>query len=395
LRFSSAPNTSPAANLETASTGLMRGLRLHDFFDYWVKRQPDVEFATERDRSINYGEAGEAIDRLANALRHADLHSGDRIAILARNCIEYALIYFACSKAGVVPVPLNYRSAPVEWAYVITDAGAKLVIAQPQYMAVIDRIRGDIETVSRWIVLGSDAQASGWTTWTEWLADEPSVARDNTAGADDDLYQLYTSGTTGKPKGAVLSQAAVVSNLIQIALSSHRGAPGERALVVGPMLHAGVVWTTLAPLAWGAALYIMEDFVAADVVRSLDEERIGYAVLVPTMLHTLVQVVGASERAYASMRLIHTGSAPISDVTLRRASETFRCDVVHAYGLTEATAAVTSMTAADIHEHRTVDPSCCAQSGDPSWEPKYASWTLTTARWAPARWAKSSSEVRS
>src|SRR5215212_5231598 len=105
---------------------------LHDFLDVWAERHPDVEFAVHGSRRLTYREAQAATELLANALLSAGLRPGDRISILAKNCIEYPLVYFAASRVGVVPVPLNYRSAPREWAYVVEDAGARaLLVGQP------------------------------------------------------------------------------------------------------------------------------------------------------------------------------------------------------------------------------------------------------------------------
>ena len=95
--------------------------RLHDYLDLWAERQPDTEFAVQGARRLTYREAQRATVRLANAFVSAGLRPGDRIAVLAKNCVEYPLIYLAASRAGVVPAPLNYRSAPTEWEYVIHD----------------------------------------------------------------------------------------------------------------------------------------------------------------------------------------------------------------------------------------------------------------------------------
>src|SRR4051795_11587464 len=100
---------------------------------------------------------------------------------------------------------------------------------------------------------------------------------------------------------------------MQLGQCAHRGEPSARSLVVSPMLHAGVVWSTLAPLSWGAALYIMEDFDPGEVVRVLAEERIGYAALVPTVLNACLSAApDVAGRAYPALRLIHTGAAPIA-----------------------------------------------------------------------------------
>jgi acyl-CoA synthetase (AMP-forming)/AMP-acid ligase II len=352
--------------LDAHGVHAMRGLRLHDFLDYWARRQPSVEFAVQGDRCLTYREAQAVANRLANALLATGLKGGDRIAVLAKNCVEYPLVYLAASKVGVVPVPLNYRSASDEWATIVEDAGAKLLIVGAGYVSAVEAIRSRLGSVVRLVGLSRSETPAGWTSFEAWIGEQPDEAPDDIVGEDDDLYQLYTSGTTGQPKGAVLTQRAVVANLVQLGLCAHRGAPGARSLVIGPMLHAGVVWSTLAPLSWGASLYIVEDFEAGEVVRILREERIDYASLVPTILNTiLASVPDVAAREYPTLRLIHTGSSPISEQTLLGAREAFRCDVVHGYGLTESTAALTVMAPDDYGRAGAGQPGLLLSAGRP------------------------------
>src|SRR5712691_10717611 len=125
---------------------------VHSFLDYWARTQPNGEFAVQRDRRMMYREASVAVNQLANALVSAGLQIGDRLAILSKNSIEYVLLYFAASKAGVVPVPLNYRLAPAEWAYILNDAGAKLLIAESGFMDAVSSIREELKTVKSFVV---------------------------------------------------------------------------------------------------------------------------------------------------------------------------------------------------------------------------------------------------
>ena len=114
-------------------------MRLHDFLDYWARERPNAEFAVHGRRRLTYGEALAQANRLAHACIDAGLQIGDRVAVLAKNSLEYALLYYGASKAGVVPVPLNYRLSPPEWRYIITDAQAKLLIAAREYVAAVHR----------------------------------------------------------------------------------------------------------------------------------------------------------------------------------------------------------------------------------------------------------------
>jgi fatty-acyl-CoA synthase len=236
------------------------------------------------------------------------LDAGERIAVLAKNSIEYVLLYYAASMAGVVPVPLNYRSAPPEWLHAIGDSGAALVIADAAHRAALDALRRDMPSVGLFATL-DDGEAPGWVSPPRVAEREAATAPIRAVSADDDVYQLYSSGTTGRPKGAVLTHGAVTANCAQIAALPHRGRPGERSLVAAPLCHAGAVWSALAPQHWGASLAILPAVDASELVRTLDEDGIGYAALVPSILHMcLIDVPDFAVRRYRDLRLVHTGS---------------------------------------------------------------------------------------
>jgi acyl-CoA synthetase (AMP-forming)/AMP-acid ligase II len=321
-------------------------MRLHDFLDYNARERPDAEYGVDEQRSLSYGEAGREANRLANALVASGLDRGDRIAVLAKNCIEYTVLYHACSKAGVVPVPLNFRLAPPEWEYIINDSGAKLVIARGELVPALDKVRGGLATVKQLIALAAETPA-GWQSFGEWIGDQPDTAPDRAVSSDDDVYQMYTSGTTGRPKGAVITHRALSFQLLQ-ALTTLRGEPGKRVLIAAPLYHAAAAVTAFNAASWGGAMYIQEDFDPAEVVRALDEERIANATLVPAMIQAcLVMVPGVKEREYADFELLVYGASPIAVETLRQAIATFGCRFVQGYGMTETTAALTYLMPED------------------------------------------------
>jgi acyl-CoA synthetase (AMP-forming)/AMP-acid ligase II len=322
-------------------------MRLHDFLDYHARTRGEAEFAVQGDRRMTYSEALAETNRLANALVSAGLQSGDRIAILAKNSIEYILLYLAASKSGVVPVPLNYRLAPAEWRYIANDAGAKMFLAAGEYPQALEAIRSELKTVERFIAIDGSG-APGWEDGLVWLANQPVTAPDRLITPEHDLFQLYTSGTTGQPKGAILTQQAVTAHLAQIGLA-HDIRPGERVLLVAPVFHVAAANAAAFPtIAAGGSLYIQTDFNPAEVVRALSEERIGLGVFVPAMIQAcLTAVPDVAQRRYDSLRLIHYGASAIAEQTLRRAMAVFQCDFSQGYGMTETTAAVTVLSAAD------------------------------------------------
>ncbi len=340
-------------------------MRLHDFLDYQARERGEAEFAIHGNRRISYGEALAETNRVANAFVSAGLQIGDRIALLAKNSIEYILLYFAAAKAGVVPVPLNYRLMPAEWSYILKDAGAKMLIAAGEYTPAVDPIRSELKTIERFVALDGPS-ASGWDDYHRWVASQPTTPPDHLITADHDLYQMYTSGTTGQPKGAVLTHRAVTAHTTQITLA-HDIHPGERVLVVAPIFHAAGASAAAFPSIYaGGCLYIQTDFKPVEVVRALSEERIGLAVFVPAMIQAcLTAVPDVAQRRYDSLRLIHYGASPIAEQTLRRAMEVFQCDFSQGYGMTEMTAGITYLSSADHRRALAEKPDLLLAAGRP------------------------------
>ncbi len=318
---------------------------LHDLLEFRARVSPDAPFATMGSHTLSFREADRRANQLAHALAGAGLEKGDRFAILAKNCIEYALLYYAASKAGVVPVPMNYRLAPPEWAYILGDAGARLVLARGGLADALATVRNDLPGVERYVGLETDA--AGFEPFEDFVAGQPQTRPDRNVSPEDDLYQMYTSGTTGRPKGAVITHRALCSNLHQVLLN-FGGEPGERALIVAPLYHAAAGIITFCTVQSGGCLYIQEDFDPAEVVRALAEERIAIALLVPAMIQfCLVAVPDAGERKYPALRLVVYGASPIAEETLRQAIDVFDCGFLQGYGMTELSAVASNLLPED------------------------------------------------
>jgi acyl-CoA synthetase (AMP-forming)/AMP-acid ligase II len=321
-------------------------MRLHDFLDYYAREQPDAECIVFRGRTVSYDDVLRRTNAIAQALAEAGVEPGQRVAILAKNCTELVLFYYGAFRAGAVPVPLNYRLAPREWAYIVTDAQAKLLIARGEYVAAIEAVRGELPTVERLVAIEAEVPR-GWQAWDDWVGEAPSSRPARHIEDTADAYQMYTSGTTGLPKGAVLTHRAVTANLFQLTVRLNL-TRGERYLVVAPLYHAAAAVTAFWVMSRGGVMFVQEDFVPADVVGALATERITGALLVPAMIQAcLVMVPDVGSQRYDGLRFMVYGASPIAEETLRRAIDVFRCDFSQGYGMTETTAAVTFLSPED------------------------------------------------
>jgi acyl-CoA synthetase (AMP-forming)/AMP-acid ligase II len=308
-------------------------LHLHDYLDHRGAREPDTELSVLGTRAISCGDGASHAARLAAALVASGAAVGARVAYLSKNSIEFGLFYFAASKAGVVAVPLNYRLVPREWAYILDDADVEIVFAQSEYVDGVDSVRDQLPKLRRFVCI--DGDRDGWEPLAGWLDTEPISPRTTLERSCDDVYQMYTSGTTGRPKGVVVSQQAMLCTLMQWRLALPI-APGGRILIVAPLYHVSGALTTFHAVASGGSTYVMTDFDPVEVARVLDEERIAFVMLVPAMIQSIItDVADAGTRDYADLHSILYGASPISETTLRRAIEVFGCDFVQAFGMTE------------------------------------------------------------
>ena len=160
---------------------------------------------------------------------------GDRVAILSKNSIEYMLLYFACAKTGVVPVPLNFRLAPTEWLYILNDSEANIIFAAHGFWQEVDSIRDGAQFIRQYIAI-DEQDTEGWNNFRTWVHNQPADFSERGISPDDDLFQFYTSGTTGHPKGAIITHRAAVAHLRQIGIL-HEIPRGERGLLVAPVFH--------------------------------------------------------------------------------------------------------------------------------------------------------------
>ena len=310
-------------------------MRIYHFLDYWAREQPDAELAIQEGQSLTYGEAAEAVNRLAHGIVRSGVQIEERVAILAPNRPELVLILLAAAKAGVVAVPMDSRQTPNQWRYVINDGQIKSLFSAGEFVPAVDELRSSLETVEHFVAIDDADGASGWGSYADWLVEQPATPMERAVADTDALYQIYTSGTTGQPKGVVVSHGASMGLLIQAALLLPLE-PGERFLVVTPIFHVSGLAASYLCVYKGGSIYMPRGFDPGEAVRALSEERIAGTMMAPAMIQACLAVPGAAERRYDSLRVIAYGAAAISVDTLKRATQLFPCGFIQVYGLTEA-----------------------------------------------------------
>jgi acyl-CoA synthetase (AMP-forming)/AMP-acid ligase II len=241
-------------------------------------------------------------------------------------------------------VSVNWRLAAPEILHIVNDAEAEILFVGEEYFPVIESIRDRLTKVRRIVSLGGrHAEWEAFTTWRDRHSDRDPLLPARPA---DTAVQFYTSGTTGLPKGAELTNANFAWMLPRWTRSWLLG-PGVPNLVCLPMFHIGGAGWGIAGLFSGAANHVMREFVPAQILETIQRERVQVMLLVPAMILFLLQAPQIRETDLSSLRLIVYGAAPIPAELLKQAMGVFPCGFQQVYGLTETTGAITLLPPAD------------------------------------------------
>jgi acyl-CoA synthetase (AMP-forming)/AMP-acid ligase II len=308
-------------------------LRVADVLRHQALDRPDVAAIKHGSRSLTFAELHERSSRLAQALLAAGVGPGARVAHLDRTAPEVVELLFAAAKIGAVAVPLNWRLAPPELATILDDSGAPLLLAGPDHEAVAAELAGAVTHDLRVVSIASE--------YERWLASHAPDDPGGRGASGDTVLQMYTSGTTGVPKGVLTTHRNLAAAVDSSPLWGFDG--DTVSLTPLPMFHIGGIGWTFLGIWNGAPTILVSDFDAAAVLDLLERERVTNAVFVPTILQMLCAVPGAAERDYSALRSIAYGASPITTPVLKAALRTFRCPLFGVYGLTETTGGVVQL----------------------------------------------------
>jgi long-chain acyl-CoA synthetase len=319
------------------STGLRTASHL---LRQWATETPDAPMLTEGATTLTWAEVYDRAKRVSRGLARSGVGPGDRVAFLDRNGIEYFEVFFGCALLGAVSVAVNWRLAPAEMATVIEDAEATTLFYGPDYAAAVKELRSLVSSVRTWVAL--DEFAAWRDAPPEGEAEDPGFEPD----LDDVVTQLYTSGTTGLPKGAMISGRNLSCILTEAERVFHIGADTV-SLVAMPLFHIGGTGWALSGMDHGGHSVILRDLDPVALLRIIEEHRVTETFVVPAVLMFLLATPELTTTDVSSLRRVFYGASPISEDVLVRSMRALGCSFAQVYGLTETTGAITSLMPED------------------------------------------------
>jgi acyl-CoA synthetase (AMP-forming)/AMP-acid ligase II len=318
------------------------------------------------DERRSFLEIDERTNRLANALRALGLAKGDRVATLVENSVRCVELDFALAKAGLVRVSLNPRSVEKDVQYILADSGARVLVAGENYGGILEAIGPTPASVEHILRidegLGSAAPA-GLLDYEDMLGRADPGPVPVTCDPEDLYCLFYTSGTTGKPKGVMLSHRAILQVSYNLLMEVGPQREGEKVLLMQPMSH-GAGFFVLPWFIRGGASVIMRQFDPAEVLRLTRDLAIETVKLIPTMLQRVLRVEGAFPIELPHLRQMIYGASPMPTEALRDAIAKFGPKLVQIYGQSEAPVTLTVLPLGD-HEPDNPHPERLASAGVP------------------------------
>ncbi len=267
-------------------------------------------------RSFAYSEVNSRTNRLAHALSELGIKKGDKVAFMGNNCHEFVECYFALAKSGFVSVPVNARFSSEEASYILSHSESLALIYTEEVEAIASKMRGAVTGVQWMIPTGKGGE--GILSYEDLLGRASEEEPRQEVKPDDVAMIMYTSGATGLPKGVITTQRNIMSNTntmcLELSIASH-----DITVLVMPLYHNGGFWPTMSIVYRGGTLILLPHFDLEAMLKTIEERKVTFLNLVPTMLLRMASHPNLSAYPLESLRLIMYAGAPIPLEQLKKA----------------------------------------------------------------------------
>ncbi|MEZ5285922.1 MAG: long-chain-fatty-acid--CoA ligase [Vicinamibacterales bacterium] len=315
-----------------------------------LKLFPAREAVVDRGRRWTYAQFFERTDRWSAALAALGVGPGDRVAYIAPNTHAQLESFYAVPQLGAVLVPINYRLAPEEWVYLLNHSGARVLCVHADFLEAVDGIRAALTHVAHVVAL--EGHREGWLDYEALVAAHAPEFPEAAVGEHDLLTINYTSGTTSRPKGVMITHRNAWVNVVGVLMHLPLGV-GERYLWTLPMFHANGWTFTWIVTAAGGVHVCLPKVEAGEVFRLLAAEQVSMLCAAPTVLIALAHAPADVRRTAPRGVRVITAGAPPAAATIETLEDELGWSVTQGYGLTETSPFITISTL--LPEHRDLD----------------------------------------
>ncbi len=307
---------------------------LAEFLRAVVRRDPDKVFVEMHGQKLTYGEFEERVNATASLFREIGVGHGERVCLFMPNCLEYLYCWFGLSSVGAIGVPINTAYKRDETAYILNDSGASALVADSGLVDIAEQAADLAPSIEHRLLVGDGAGPTGWTRFLDALASAPILENASQVSPDDISMLVYTSGTTGNPKGVMVTHKMYVAAGQGFAHWTQAG-PDDRFFTCLPYFHANVqYYSTMGALAAGATLVVVDRFSASrfwDQVREADATVVNF---IGMMMPVLAKNAESPTDKENRVRLFY-GSPAFSPEFLAEFQERFGTDIIVGFGMTE------------------------------------------------------------
>ncbi|UYV16059.1 fatty acid--CoA ligase [Porphyrobacter sp. ULC335] len=315
-----------------------------------ARTQGDIIAFTYGHEELSFAEIDEGADRVANGLTALGVKPGERVAFLGKNHPLYFEAFLGANRMGAVMTPVNWRLAAPEIAYVLDNSQARVVFVGEGFAEVLAVIRADCPHVEQ--VIGIDAPEFAGTDYRIWRDGFPAKPPTHRVRAEDDALQLYTSGTTGKPKGAVITHGSILSSRDATASGEDmRGwqepIPGDVTLLAMPCFHISGTGTGIGTLVAGTNAIVLPEYDPTKALDLIANFNISKIFLVPAAIQILLNHPRVNEVDFSRLKYVTYGASPIPLELMREAMRVLGCGFVQMYGMTETSGTIVALDPED------------------------------------------------
>ena len=306
---------------------------------------PDKEAIVFEGERVAFTQLNDRVNRLGNALLELGVNKGDRVAALQVNCNQCVETYFATAKIGAIYVPLNFRAKGNELAYMLNSSEAGTLFVGERYIDLVNSIRPEIASVKNFIAI--EEPHEGMLYYEDMLASSSADETPTEIGDDDTTILMYTAGTTGFPKGVMLSHNSFAIYVLENVTPADPVTVEKNILTV-PLYHVAGIQAMMAAVYGGRTMVMERQFDPVEWMELVQVEKVGRAMMVPTMLKQLIDHPDFAKYDLSSLQVITYGAAPMPLEVIKKAIDVFPgVSFINAFGQTETASTITTLSPED------------------------------------------------